>query len=74
VFRGIELPYRASIAHGPYLRHFGNISVHPDAVIGPGCNISQGVTVEVSGRGVRRGVSTLGECVYVGANAVLPSV
>ena len=71
VFTGIELPDRASIAPGLYLRHFGKISVHPDAVIGPGCNISQGVTIAVSGRGVRRGVPIPGECACVGANAVI---
>lgn len=59
VLTGIELPYRARIAPGLYLGHFGNIIVHPDAVIGPGCNFSQGVTIGVSGRGVRRACLSL---------------
>jgi serine O-acetyltransferase len=71
VMTGIELPYRARVAPGLYIGHFGNIIIHPDAVIGAGCNLSQGVTLGVSGRGHRRGVPVIGERVYVGANAVI---
>jgi serine O-acetyltransferase len=71
VLTGIELPYRARIAPGLYIGHFGAIIIHPDVVIGAGCNLSQGVTLGISGRGNRRGVPTLGERVYVGANAVI---
>jgi serine O-acetyltransferase len=71
VLTGIELPYRARIAYGLYIGHHGNIIIHPDTVIGAGCNLSQGVTLGVSGRGERRGVPVLGERVYVGVNAVI---
>jgi serine O-acetyltransferase len=71
VLCGIELPYRALIAPGLYIGHFGNIIIHPDAVIGAGCNLSQGVTLGISGRGVRRGTPILGDRVYVGANAII---
>lgn len=71
VLTGIELPYRASVAPGLFIAHLGPIIIHPDAVIGAGCNLCQGVTLGVSGRGPRRGVPTLGERVYVGANAVI---
>jgi serine acetyltransferase len=63
----IELPYQASIVSGLYLGDFGNIIVYLDAVIGSGCNISQGLTIGVSGRGVRRSAPILGEL----ANAVI---
>jgi serine O-acetyltransferase len=71
VLTGIQLPYRARIAPGLYIGHFGPIIIHPDTVIGAGCNLSQGVTLGVSGRGRCRGVPALGERVYVGANAVI---
>jgi serine O-acetyltransferase len=68
---GISLPDRASIGPGLYLGHFGPIIVHPEARIGHTCNISQGVTIGVSGKGARRGVPTLGNRVYIGVNAVV---
>jgi serine O-acetyltransferase len=71
VLTGIELPYRAQVAAGLYIGHFGPIIIHPGTVIGTGCNLSQGVTLGVSGRGHRRGVPVLGERIYVGANAVI---
>ena len=71
VLTGVELPYRATVAPGLFIAHFGPILIHPDAVIGAGCNLCQGVTLGVSGRGSGRGVPTLGERVYVGANAVI---
>jgi len=71
VLTGISLPYTASIGPGFYVGHFGNIIVNGEAVIGSNCNISQGVTIGVSGRGERRGVPTIGDRVYIGANAVV---
>lgn len=68
---GISLPYAADIAPGLYIGHFGPTVVNPQARIGPGCNLSQGVTIGVSGRGRRRGVPVLGARVYVGANATI---
>lgn len=71
VLTGIELPYRATVAPGLFIAHFGPLLIHPDVVIGAGCSLCQGVTLGVSGRGPQRGVPTLGERVYVGANAVI---
>lgn len=71
VTTGISIKYRTRIGTGFYIGHFGNIFLGPDVVIGPMCNISQGVTIGVSGRGERRGYPTLGERVYVGANAII---
>jgi serine O-acetyltransferase len=71
VTTGISLPYTATIGPGFYIGHFGNIIVNGEAVIGANCNISQGVTIGVSGRGERRGVPTIGDRVYIGANAVV---
>jgi serine O-acetyltransferase len=71
VSAGISLPYTATIAPGLYIGHFGNIIVNGNAVIGSSCNLSQGVTIGVSGRNERRGVPVICDRVYIGANAVL---
>jgi serine O-acetyltransferase len=68
---GISLPYTAVIAPGLYIGHFGNIVVNGHAVIGSNCNLSQGVTIGVSGRNDRRGVPVIGDRVYIGVNAVV---
>jgi serine O-acetyltransferase len=68
---GITLPYQATIGPGLYIGHYGNIIVSTDAVIGHTCNLSQGITIGVSGRGQRRGVPIVGNRVYIAANAVV---
>lgn len=68
---GISLPYSAKIGAGFYIGHFGNIIINDDAEIGENCNISQGVTIGVSGRGASRGAPHIGNRVYIGANAVV---
>jgi len=71
VVTGISLPYTAQIGRGFYIGHFGNIIINGDAVIGDECNISQGVTIGISGRKERRGVPRIGSRVYIGANATV---
>ncbi|WP_264566731.1 serine O-acetyltransferase [Flavobacterium sp. N3904] len=68
---GISIPASSSIGHSFYIGHFGGIIINANAVIGNNCNISQGVTIGVSGRGEKRGTPILGNEVYVGANAVV---
>lgn len=65
VITGISLPYAASIGPGFYIGHYGNIIIHPQATIGSDCNISQGVTIGISGRGHKRGVPTIGDRVFI---------
>ena len=67
----IALPHRAAIGPGLYIGHFGNIILHEDVVMGRRCNISQGVTIGVSGRGARKGTPRIGDRVYVATNAVV---
>ena len=57
---GISIPASAQIGHSFYIGHIGN-----------NCNISQGVTIGVSGQGENRGVPKIGNNVYVGANVVI---
>ena len=40
-------------------------------VIGSNCNISQGVTIGVSGKDENRGVPIIGNNVFIGANSVV---
>ncbi len=71
IITGISIPYSADIGKEFYIGHFGNIIINAHAVIGDNCNISQGVTIGVSGRGEKRGVPVIGNNVYMGANAVI---
>lgn len=68
---GISIPYSATIGHSFYIGHFGGIIINSNAIIGNNCNVSQGVTIGVSGKGKNRGVPTLGNYVYIGAHAVI---
>lgn len=71
IITGIQLPYSASIGRQFYIGHFGGIIINANAVIGDNCNISQGVTIGVSGRGDQRGVPVIGNNVYIGASATV---
>jgi serine O-acetyltransferase len=68
---GITVPQQVRVGPGLYIGHFGGIVVHPDAVIGRDCNISQGVTIGQTNRGARQGVPRLGDRVYIGPGAKL---
>lgn len=66
---GIELPRSATIGPGLYIGHFGGITIAPGAVIGGNCNISQQITIGLSGQGERAGVPTIGDNVYLAPGA-----
>ncbi len=68
---GIDIPKEATIGPGLYVAHFGGIIVSPYAVIGKNLDISQGVTIGISGEGEKRGVPTIGDNVYIGPGAKL---
>lgn len=71
VLWGIEIPRSAKIGPGLYIGHYGGITVSPIAVIGRDCNLSQNITIGVSGAGQKRGAPTLGDNVYVAPGARL---
>jgi serine O-acetyltransferase len=71
ILTGIVIPYTAKIGKRFYIGHFGNIIINSNVEIGENCNISQGVTIGVSGTGDNRGTPAIGNNVYIGANAVL---
>ena len=66
---GIELPVNAKVGGGLHLRHTNGVVVHPEAEVGMDCNLSQGVTIGIGGRGERRGVPRVGDRVYFGPGA-----
>lgn len=68
---GISLPASVQIGHSFYIGHFGGIFLNANTIIGKNCNISQGVTIGVSGLNEKRGVPNIGDNVYIGANAVI---
>lgn len=71
IIAGVSLPAAAKIGKGLYIGHFGPILVSPLATLGQHCNLSQGVTIGVAGRGEKRGAPTIGDRVYIGANAIV---
>ena len=68
---GFEISPTTAIGPGFYLGHFGGVVISPRAVLGSNINIAQGVTIGAASRGARRGAPTLGNRVWVGANAVI---
>lgn len=71
VTTGISISSSVKIGHSFYIGHFGGIIINACAIIGDDCNISQGVTIGVSGSNENRGVPVLGSGVYIGANSVI---
>lgn len=71
VITGISIPASVQIGHSFYIGHFGGIILNGKAIIGKNCNISQGVTIGISGLENRRGVPIIGDNVYIGANAIV---
>jgi len=66
---GIELPRSATIGPGFYIGHFGGITIAPGVVIGRNCNISQHITIGLSGQGEKAGVPAIGDNVYLAPGA-----
>lgn len=71
ILTGISIASSVKIGHSFYIGHFGGIIINANAVIGDNCNISQGVSIGVSGFGEKRGVPIIGSDVYIGANTVV---
>jgi serine O-acetyltransferase len=71
VLWGIEIPRTAQVGPGLYIGHYGGITVSSIAVIGRDCNLSQNITIGVSGAGPKRGAPTIGDNVYIAPGARL---
>ena len=68
---GFQIPYTTSIQPGFFLGHFGGIVINKQAKIGRNCNVAQGVTIGQVNRGEKVGCPTIGDRVWIGANAVV---
>ena len=68
---GISIPATVKIGHSLYIGHFGGIIINSDAILGDNCNLSQNVTIGVSGLGEKRGVPVIGNNVFIAANSVV---
>lgn len=66
---GIELPRSATIGPGLYIGHFGGITIAPGVMIGRNCNLSQHITIGLSGQDEKAGVPTIGDDVYIAPGA-----
>jgi serine acetyltransferase len=71
ILTGISLPPECEIGPGLYIGHFGPVILNSGVRLGRNCNLSQGVTLGVAGRGTKRGCPIIGDRVYIGVNAVL---
>jgi serine O-acetyltransferase len=68
---GYQIPHTSTIGHGLYLGHYGNIVINEGTILGKNCNVAQGVTIGNVSRGKRKGCPTIGDRVWIGANAVV---
>jgi serine O-acetyltransferase len=68
---GFQIEPSTQIGRGFYIGHFGTIVINPKSKIGINCNIAPGVTIGQTNRGRLRGVPTIGDRVWIGANAVI---
>lgn len=68
---GIQIPTKAKIGKGLFIAHFGTIIVNPDAVLGENINIAPGVIIGKANRGEKKGVPTIGNQVWIGANSII---
>lgn len=68
-FCGIAISIKADIKSGFYIGHSGCIFIGENVNIGHNCNISQEVTIGISGRKIHRGSPVIGNRVYIGPGA-----
>jgi len=68
---GIEIPTSCKIGKGFSIYHPFNITINPGTIIGDNCDIHKGVLIGTENRGQRKGCPTIGNCVWIGPNAVI---
>lgn len=64
-----DIHTKTKFGSGLYLSHCSGIIINGLAIIGDNVNISQQVTIGISGRGPNRGVPEIGNQVYIGPGA-----
>lgn len=68
---GIQIPTDTKIGKGLFIAHFGIIIVNPSVVMGENINIAPGVIIGKTNRGEKKGIPTIGNKVWIGANSVI---
>ncbi|HDR7786459.1 DapH/DapD/GlmU-related protein [Bacillus cereus group sp. Bc252] len=68
---GYEIPETTNIGKGFYVNHLGGITINHRATIGENVNLTKGVTIGQTNRGKNKGVPTIGNKVWIGANATV---
>lgn len=66
-----EISENVKIGKGLYINHPYGITINSKAIIGDNCNIHKGVTIGQENRGKRKGVPTIGDCVWIGINSTI---
>lgn len=66
---GFQITSNTLIGSGLYIGHFGTIIINSNAIIGNNCNITAGVTIGQTNRGIKRGAPVIGNKVWIGVNA-----
>ncbi|MUJ24436.1 hypothetical protein A6D98_01695 [Aliivibrio fischeri] len=71
ILTGISISYHSNIGPGILIAHFSNVIIGDGVEIGANATLHQGVTIGVSGRDEKRGVPSIGDDFFAGANAVI---
>jgi serine O-acetyltransferase len=68
---GLQIYLNTKLGKGFRINHFGNIIINQGCTIGDNCNVAQGVTIGNVSRGKLKGCPTIGDRVWIGANAIV---
>lgn len=68
---GCDIPASLNLGKGFLVEHIGGITINPEVIIGDNCAIYNGVTIGIEKRGKRKGVPTIGNKVWMGANSII---
>ncbi len=71
ILTGVSISYHSNIGPGLLIAHFSNVIIGDGVEIGANATLHQGVTIGVSGRDEKRGVPSIGDDFFAGANAVI---
>jgi len=66
-----DIGWKATIGGGFVIVHAGGIAINNETVIGDNCTVYHGATIGMEFRGPRRGNPTIGNRVWIGANATV---
>ena len=68
---GLDISQKVRIGGSLFINHPYCIAINDSCVIGKNVNITKGVTIGATQRGKRKGVPTIGNQVWIGANAAI---